>query len=278
MPPADGGGALWLDAALEHDAADALPGTYAVHVRFYGRERSTGLIELLHELISVATITGGDAALHMQVRTCEDSGHLVSAGLRTDVRVKYPEQFPVRDFELVVEGESFHSTGEPLAIGYEPQWPDGCTAGASLPSASPWLQGSCACIAGSDPPTRADDCRVIDSDQDGNPGMTVQASGLVNALQSARIRDRSQYVLGVIDQVTRRHRASYDKAEDFRELVCSAGDCPSYEGRLCEIGQQRVTFVPLAEPGSSCAEVLQRVERNELFSGEGLDGSFPAGC
>ncbi|MET0284007.1 MAG: hypothetical protein ABW352_06040 [Polyangiales bacterium] len=264
------------DAAIDaRSPADALRGSYAVHARFYGW--STGIVQVLHEVIAIANITREGAGLKMRVETCEDSGQLLT-GFRTDVRVKYPEHFPVRTYDLVVEGGSFHTTDEPLLIGYTEKWPSGCSAGARIASSDKWnADGKCDCVQG-EPPTRQSDCRVIDSDQDGNPGMTVQASGIVSATQSVRIRDRSQYVLGVIDEVGHRHHASFEKDEDFVELVCSPGDCPKYTGRFCPITQQPASFVPLENANVSCREVLRRVESNLLFSGEGLDGSFPAGC
>ncbi|HEX5659435.1 MAG TPA: hypothetical protein VFX59_19705 [Polyangiales bacterium] len=83
----------------------------------------------------------------------------------------------------------------------------------------------------------------------------------------------------MIDEIARKHRANFEKDEDLQELSCSSGnDCASYKARLCAIGTQLVTFVPLTETSISCAEVLQRVVNNQLFAGEGLDGSFPAGC
>jgi hypothetical protein len=203
---------------------------------------------------------------------------LLTAGLRTDVHVKYPEKFPIRTFGLAVEGNSFHTTGEALAIGYTEQAPDACTGSGRAPSTEKWTNGTCECVSGTNAPTRADDCRVIDSDQDGEPGMSIVATGLVNATQSVRITDKSQYVFGVIDEASKRHRANYKKDEELQELRCSSQECASYKARLCAISTQLVTFVPLSEATISCSEVLQRVESNLLFSGEGLDGSFPAGC
>ncbi|HEX5659436.1 MAG TPA: hypothetical protein VFX59_19710 [Polyangiales bacterium] len=185
-----------VDAQTARTPADALLGKYAVHTRFYGRERTTGFVDLLHEIIVIADITRDSSGLQMRVETCEDSGYLLTAGLRTDVRVAFPEKFPVRSFGLAVEGSSFHTTGEALPVGFTRDWPSTCSAGTRIPSTATWTQGSCECVPGTEPPSRVDDCRVIDSDQDGNPGMTVQGSGLVNAAQSVRILDRSQYVFG----------------------------------------------------------------------------------
>jgi hypothetical protein len=259
------------------DLSAAMLGTYAVHTRFYGHELSTGLVSVQHELILLAQITRGPSGLRMHMTTCQDSGALVTGvGLGNDVRVKYPEHLPQRDYDLVIEGTSFHTTGDAMLIGFQETVP-GCTEGATLASDHPWLNGTCSCMSQATLPSDPADCRVIDSDADDKPGMTVEASGLVSGTSSVRIRDTSQYALGTIDPVARRHRASFDKKEDILELVC-AGKCPVYLARWCALPLQPVSFEPLQGASSSCADVLRRVENNELFSGEKLDGSFPTGC
>lgn len=276
--PRDGG----MPPVTPPTGAELLLGRYAVRVRYHARQPSPGLFKQSEEAILLADIERSGSALQLRMQLCEQ--HSVSPstiGADVDARISYPEYVPVRTFTLLLDDDgTFHSEGPPLEIGYGPA-PSSCTPGASIAADKPWLpNGRCTCPSDDEPPTSSTDCRVIDSDRDMNPGMTVRFSGLVDRTDFVRRREASQLVRGSIAN-DRKHTAQYDANVQNRVLACDGSGCGPADFVNCAPGQNRVLFSHLDERASSgfpytCADVLREVEAGKHFTPDPL--TFPSGC
>jgi hypothetical protein len=158
----------------------------------------------------------------------------------------FPQHTPVRHLELLVTGGSFRTQGEPLLLGYESLSEADCPPSTRI--AKPdrrWLtDGKCSCPSSDLPPTKRDDCRVIDNDKDSFPGATVRYTSGSDSYMA--IRDRSQLVEGVLDPAGF-HRASYLRLGEANALQCTAGCSGSPNVSLCPQQSNPVRFQPLSE-------------------------------
>lgn len=271
------------DAAMSPGAEALLLGNYAVRIRYHAKQPPPGLFKQSEEAYLLADVQRtGDGSLQLRTQVCEQhSVSTSSVGPEVNARISYPEYIPARSFTLVIEGGTFRTDGPAIEIGYEAEAPAGCTAGGSIAGSAdqPWLT-KCTCPSSSEPPTSASDCRVIDSDHDRNPGMTVRFNGLVERTDFVRRRDASQLVSGSIASDSR-HTAQYQPAYENYVLNCQGSGCGVSDFVDCPPGQNRVLFAPLAERAASgfpytCADVLREVEAGQHFPADAL--AFPGGC
>jgi len=243
--------------ALEPDAAGAqvevdepstlMPGRYAILARFYGEDGAGSLGWFAEEQTVLATIERtGSNKLSLAWEICRSYTDVRSLSVRVEADLLSPQYSGVRHLELLVTGSSFRTQGDPLLIGYEPLSGADCPANSRI--AKPdrhWLtDGRCTCADSDLPPTKRDDCRVIDSDMDSHPGATVRYTSGSDSYMA--IRDRSQLVDGVIDPAGF-HRAGYLRLGESNALQCTAGCSGPPNVNVCAPDHNPVVFQPLAE-------------------------------
>jgi hypothetical protein len=263
-------------------AAELLVGRYALRIRYHARQPAPGLFKQSEEAVLLADVEQTGGGLQLRTQLCEQ--HSVSPstiGADVRARISFPELVPVRTWALTLEVDgTFHAEGPALEIGYGPA-PAACAPGASIASGAAWLSGaSCTCPGAEALPASSADCRVIDSDLDRNPGMTVRFSGLVERTDFVCRRDASQLVKGSISS-DKSHTAQYDTQIENQVLVCEGAGCGSSDFIDCAPAQNRVQFSPLDARASSgfpytCADVLREVEAGKHFTPDPL--TFPSGC
>jgi hypothetical protein len=269
-------------------SAQQLVGRYAMRRRFFGRSTASSVVGTYVEdtLAKIDITAEGADKLLLRYNQCSSITNVRSLVLAPLVmRPLRPELYPERVLEVKVDGDSFHTIGEPHTIGYVRASPAGCSVGAKLPSPEKqWVAGgSCTCSDPVTPPTRDDDCRVVDNDRDGNPGFTSQlvGGGLAPSEQYSRIKELSQYVRGAIDtSPAKKHSARYQVERDELGFKCQGG-CPSWGVQGCTEEHNTVFFEPIParnEAGEEfdCADIVKAAEARELLvNGEPV---FPADC
>jgi hypothetical protein len=261
--------------AAPPSAVAPLLGQYAVIARFRGRDVAPELGWLSEEIVALAEITrdASSERLQMSWRVCEHRHTIISPFLPQgiDGRVLRPERLPPRQFELSLSGGTFRSSSDPQLAGYEPLTGSECPAGTKQSKPDrPWLpNGQCTCPSTELPPDRSDDCRVIDSDGDARPGLSVEYRGATVNQSYVRMKDQSQIVEGTIDAATREHRASYAWNSDSHQLACATGSCTRRSLQICPAKLNPVHFVPLSERPLrepwSCEHVMREVDERGLF-------------
>jgi hypothetical protein len=263
-------------------AANALVGEYAMLARFFGGD-SAGVGTFSEDIVSLASIrSGNDGKLTLTTHTCEHRSVIdpvVVAPIFS--RVSWPEKLPQHVYQLNVEGNTFSTVGAPVLAGYEELSSTACPSGTtqSHPDRS-WLPGGrCKCPISELPPTLPDDCRVVDSDGDKQPGLTVEFTGGTENLGHSRMRDTSQIVQGIVDAPGKKHRASFAPMTATYHLECVTSSCSNGSPRVCAAQFNPVRFVPLAARAEgrawTCSDVMREIDDTGQF---GLGAPSPSGC
>jgi hypothetical protein len=281
----DAGEASELAEAGTSAAEDReLPGSYALITRFFGRD-SSGVGYFREDIVSLATIerTAVAGKFRMQTQTCEHTGYVDPELLVEPIvsRLLFPQFVPLRSYELTVSAGRFRSAGEPMLAGYEePSATRPCPAGTKQrhPERG-WLpNGECTCPISELPPTQASDCRVVDTDGDTHPGMTVQFAGGTENVTYSRLRDSGQLIDGTLSP-DGQHRASYAAMLDTFHLECTMSTCTRRGVRICPPDFNPARFVRLQARSDgrapTCDDVLREVAAPGYFV-DLKDG--PPGC
>jgi len=267
--------AALADAALS-TTPEAFPlGQYAVLTRFYGTSAATGGGWFGEEALALAEVRRAGNGLSMTLQTCAYRGRLVVPLFPLiDYTVLKPETFPARTLQLVIRGNTFSTLGEPSLIGYQ-ELTD-CPAGSTQSHPDrPWLaSGRCSCPSSNLPPTSPSDCRVIDSDSDNEPGVTVQFNGGAENFAHSRMRDSSQLMFGVIAP-DGHHSAQFAANFDNYQLSCAREPCSRGSAQVCPIAQNPVRFLPLEARAWTCSEVVSAVDNSSQL---GLGAITSPGC
>jgi hypothetical protein len=244
------------------------PGRYAVLARFYGSAAATGGGWFAEESVAMVDVrpVPGSSSLTMDWETCAYRGQLTVPLIPLiSYSVLSPQKFPRRTFALTVAGKSFEATGETALVGYEALQASTCPGGSSQTHVDrSWLfSGQCTCASSELPPTAVDDCRVIDSDEDGKPGFTVQFTGGAENFAYSRMRDAGQIVGGQISP-DGRHTAQFIANIDTYQLRCAREPCSRGSTQACPVPKNPVRFLPLVpKPDGkewSCSEAVTAVE------------------
>jgi hypothetical protein len=288
QPNPSGDASVVMDAdAISDDAGTAwahrLEGSYVLRYRSFAREQTLGGLAVVasvqHWLATIALDDRGEVTL--TTKLCEDRGELTIPVAKAFVRTSRPETQAPRTFRLLYEGGSFRTEGAPSWVGYQEAAPDGCAPGRKLPRRSdqPWLRSECDCPSSDLPPTSLTDCRLSDSDGDGQPGYTLELSGFVQGRDFCRLRDASQLVAGRIAE-DGRHTATLMRNTEFFQLDCEGNGCARANGQACPGVMNEAEFVRLSpavtDSEGACAEVMQQVNAGVYYSDNPL--AVPPGC
>lgn len=265
--------------------AEDMVGLYGIRIRFYSLSTADGS-PYEHEIIMLARITDdtGTGRVSMTAQRCKDDGRTISRSLiGAQQTFSWPgaANLPEEHFELVREGELFHTVAAPRAIGYVEKQPEGCVTGNTL-AARPGQVWQQTCTCRNDPlPMTTDDCRITDADGDGNPGVSTLHGGIVHGTNFVRVQDRCRIINGMIAK-DGKHTAKYVEDYDYKELQCGGSTCPQIPVRGCLPEFNPVEFQPLEHqrPPSGgewdCASLVAGSASGALFSSANL--RFPDAC
>lgn len=181
--------------------ATELPGRYARRSTYFASNGAGGsqVLNRGYELALVDIAEDGHGGLTWTTQLCEFT---IEDAIHTEVRITTPDALPpIRQPVTWNHDGTFFVPLASVGMGYEPQrfaaqgcdQPSGSGRGQRYPdqlwrvSASQYAdgalwndQGTCACAASeTDLPALPTDCRLIDSDHDDAPGLTVDAQALI---------------------------------------------------------------------------------------------------
>jgi hypothetical protein len=221
--------------------------------------------------IALADIVQVADGLEMRARVCGQR----SSGLGTSVILRTPEAYPEMRRKVILEpGRRWSTEGIPLSTGFLREGVPACAGrvGQFVPKRPDqvWIRGSnCRCGAVTDVP-RLDDCRVVDPDGDGKPGLAFDWEGGANDGNVGHVAttQRGHIVGGVVDPGGN-HFGSFYNDEVSYQLQCEPNACDvSVASRPCSPEYNAVQLVRLPAPpvGQSewtCATL--RAAENRLF-------------
>lgn len=298
--------ALTAQGACGCEACPANPllGTYAVRTVIFGKSRiGTGTTSATtSKAISYALVNvtaGANGSVTMTERTCAaetipQQTNGAYGWSRPDLAQAIP---PTVRTVAAGTGDTWTATSARGQLGWSPaQQPPTCTGSgtASSPSAWPSSWGStCTCNepATSLPPYDRDlapyDCRLVDADGDGNPGISLYAStsappagfgppsGLIWATVFAASEGSSRWTITPASDG--RHRGTI--AEDSSNAIvgCTGNACRGLEdapprSSTCPAAVNKVQFVPATAASDTCLEIIG--SRASLFV-TNEDGPWP---
>ena len=272
--PLDDAGLFGMDqppkpGQLAPEWSVSLQGDYVTRQVLFSRETTIGT-QSSHEILSSVQIAyderTGETTLRLHM--CRDHVNLF---VGQSGSVKHPTDYPTRFLLLKYAQGEFHTESmKPDFVGYSELPPAGCTPGKKLPRTptQAWLSDTCDCPANiQDLPESTSDCRVIDSDNDGKPGFTIQLNGTVNTNDYVVSRDFSQMVHGTI-AANGRHRAAYLVNQDTYQVQCD-GSCTRGNFVNCQATANPVDFIRLvSRPDGApvpCPDALKLVDDGMLF-------------
>jgi hypothetical protein len=258
--PASGGVPAW---------AQPLVGRYAM--RNYSFTNPTGAM-LSGSRLSIAEFVRDGDSLKLITQVCDQRAN--ARGVT--VRPRTPEAFPMMTRTVSFDsGQQWSTDGNPVATGYMRENPPQCAGriGQYVPKGpgKEWIRGStCRCASPSAAPL-ADDCRVIDPDGDGHPGLAYvwSGTGVSGNLSHAGVVDRSRLVRGTVNP-NGSHFAQYHNDQYTFFFECQPDECEVPAVALpCSSEHNGTQFVRLPEPPSgqrdwTCATL--RAAESRLFT------------
>jgi hypothetical protein len=272
-----------LDAALGADAAPprsdaSLPawaapllGRYAARTYAFAQD-SLGAYTRVREFVMIDIVQPPSGDLELALRLCDS---FVEARV-SDLRVLHPSYATVRRHRVLL-GDQTWSTEAPAAVdGYTRELPARCNGKPDqlVPKdpAQTWIEGDqCRCPASVDTPPLLGDCRLLDSDRDDAPGVTVhfhpRVPGLLDADVYVTVLNQSRFVNGTV-RADRRHRAQLAVDQRATQLRCSVEPCLDISAppTHCAPDRSLAEFVYLGEVDDAsldCDSVIAR--SGELF-------------
>jgi hypothetical protein len=258
--------------------ASAVEGRYAAQVFMFG-DNGVSLTSIkLRMLVDVEK--SGDR-LTMRTLLCESiaTSHIGA------VRVIAPETLAPRGHRMLFAERTFATEALDVAQGFDPHRQPGCQNGEASAPASPgqrWIVGG-RCQCASDDLPKASDCRVLDSDEDGLPGYSLQLDG------ASGVRDTKIYGISVdssrfVDMERRddgtligRYAGAFTALQygtDPRSSADLSGPIRSCDPAAASAELTPLTNVPEPPAGWSCDTL--RMRATELF--KNLGPQSPTRC
>lgn len=251
-PDADASGA-WIDQAL---------GQYAMQVHAYGYD---GTLVTHSRRVMLAEIERDGDAYQLVTTSCLD----VATTTLATMAVQNPARLAPMRHRLLIAGETFSTEPIDKAEGFLPALPPECAdkLGERVPRLphQDWLGDTCRC-GGEIAPMR-DDCRVLDPDDDGNAGYTIEfkasLGGARRDLYAASVNE-SRLVQGGRRADDTLH-ALFDAKSGSAQLGCRPAGCADLSGPVawCPKEYSSVELMPLTDdalpPGGwNCEAILAR--------------------
>jgi hypothetical protein len=273
-------------------ASSPLLGTYAVRSAVYGKQRNGDEVvsskSLNYALITITENT--DRTLRFSEQGCwtQSLPNPNESGTKAYSWSKpaWVQAIPPSVQTLVASGNgSYVRSIAPKRFGWDPaRQPSNCVASAT--PVSPWPSAwgtTCTCTAPATalPPydrnTAPYDCRLLDSDGDGQPGISAVASTsppsapdasapLLGGTAFAAVNAAGTWV--ITPQASGKHTATIEDRGELSLVGCSGLACSALAATpaastSCPAQINRAQFVPVTTSSDSCAEII--AQRDSLF-------------
>jgi hypothetical protein len=271
--------------------ANPLAGTYAIRTVSFSKQRDGSSILTSKSLgYSLATITeNADRSLTLSERGCWTQSLPKPGDAQQAYSWSKPawvQALPVGVQTLTANANGTYTRTIPLTpLGWNPaRQPSSCST-SSTP-VQPWPSGwgaSCRCNtpASALPPYDTNaapyDCRLVDIDGDGQPGMSAIAATsppsspeasapAIGGTAYAAINGRGSWL--ITPASNRRHTATIDDQSEAQVVGCSGLACGFLPAtppgnRACPQAVNRAQFIPATTSSDSCAEII--AQRDTLF-------------
>lgn len=247
--------------------AQPLLGVYAAQSYSFSRDNVLNLVSRTEDLSLVEIVRVGEGA-RLRSRLCR----LFATSSSDELRFVDPSGLK-EVVRAVTFGDDMEwsTDAEPIGYGYDRELPAECVGkqdqSIPRPSFQSWQPGTtCRCPISAAAEPRSDDCRVLDPDKDGNPGVTyteksqdLLIGAIINSTLYTVYASRTHAVHGIV-RSDRMHFAERYVDEVAFLLGCSASSCPKLGdiSRPCTSGSNSTHFVPL--PGAyadwTCEKLL----------------------
>jgi hypothetical protein len=239
-------------------------------------------VQTLGSYLTLVDITPSpDGGLTLREEVCRFDSGFQAAGIGVHVRIDYPPGVSLTT-PLSYDAQRFSTQTASAYAGYGAA-PAGCTPGATAMAGGPvrpWLTNNmCDCPTTNAPPISARDCRVIDSDSDGQPGntFTITTGGSVGVYNVAQ-----EQPLALVNGYREGERlyAQRQYGDKTKVLSCTIdGKAAALSScALGTVGACLPTYNPVEmlriQPQQGCADIRQR----ELAWFERAQPAFPTGC
>ena len=266
----------WPSGSSLPEGARALVGRYQVRVDYFDLAHVPLLGVDFYANVHTQTwllgeIAEAEGGLELSLQICDWESDYTSLGPAFTARatVDHVQSTPLRRLRLSF-GPGCSWSAEPIAPaawGYDPALQSTlCSAASgSAERSKPWLSGA-ACTCSPDPsamPEDERDCRVVDADDDGEPGFstTRQSNLLGDDVHHLAIRTASAFFQGRLD-ASGVHTALERRVEEIVHLGCA----PALTTVSCHDENSRVVMRPLREDGPTEA-LCEAVIRNSWAEG-----------
>lgn len=243
----------WLDQAL---------GAYGIRIWSYGYD---GAVTTLSDAIFLADLKREGGEYQMVTTRCRS----IASNNVGRMIVPNPEQLGSKRHRVIVSGGSFSTEPIDTVEAFEAALPPECEGKlGELVAKRPhqdWLASSCRCGGGLAP--LRDDCRLLDPDDDGHPGITYELTSVTGTryelytvmIDESRIIDVTRRADGTM-------RGLFEGKSAAIQYGCRPSTCLDLSGPIAWCPPAKYTlvqFAPLtahtAPPsGWSCAELNAR--------------------
>lgn len=215
------------------------------------------------EQISVSEFKHEGGGIMLRSRLCRAVGSHVAAVLTLQNPSVVAER--IESVVLLASEQRWRTEGPTLDIGYQHAVPARCAGktGMLVPKdpAQTWLsESSCRCASERDEPL-VNDCRVLDPDADGHPGLTYALTGQPGVPGGARVfgvgQSDTHLVGGLVDASGALHEANVAASDKSYQLGCEPLGCSN-----------------IAVLGSACASSFNHAEFARLDPALAPDGGY----
>ncbi|MET0286402.1 MAG: hypothetical protein ABW352_18115, partial [Polyangiales bacterium] len=265
------------DAAVPADWRTMLATHYAIAARFYAKDKGLGdAARYSHEIYMLARVLRDGETVRLEARRCIDRGSVLASPLKDEFWWPNAQAVEPQLWDLVMRPDGLRTQAAARPLGYRDQ-PGECTMpGKQLQvDGRPWLPGGrCDCRADALPMV-ANDCRIVDDDGDGKPGITVDHMGLLDEPESMRTLDGSQ-ILNAQLSADGSMQGSFLQSYETLSLGCGNNPCTRAELAPCPLELNPVLLEPLADGEWDCAKMLAEQDAGKLFALPPL--AFVNGC
>ncbi len=260
--PAPDGGEVVLASALP-DWAKPLLGHYAGRSYQFSQDSfRTVLRTREYAVIDIVEIRGSDPHVELRLHVCDSFGESEAS----ESRVVTPELSTVRVHRVLFGDHNWFTQTPDNVDGFVRELPERCvghegTAVAKDP-AQTWIAAStCSCPSSIDvAPNKPEDCRIIDQDQDGNPGSSIDVTPkalLGPARLFAATINRSLFMNGAVGG-DGRHSAQILVDQFGWQLGCTPAGCAdiSQTPAPCAPSRNKLELVHQDAVDFGCSQVI----------------------
>jgi hypothetical protein len=268
------GGQVELASSMPSWATPLL-GRYAARSYAFSQDKAGSLNRAReYVLVDIVELEQGSANAHveLQLQLCDS----FVEGTAGEIAVVSPLKTVRRDNRVLFGDHSWTTQAAAATDGYVRALPARCEGHAGTlvgkDPAQTWIAGAqCRCPSSFEAVPTLDDCRIVDSDDDGNPGATLHLHPKVLGLGDTDLYvatiNQNTFVSGTVGSAGR-HSAQLSVEQYGYQLDCKPAGCLdiSESPAPCGPARNKAEFARLGDAGDTsftCQDVLERA--SELF-------------